>query len=195
MAYITSEQYKDAIFRQDAQHQLKVIFNGVVLEDADNYCEKFTLKSRILSNSSKVFSLDNFVSDEAQLVLHDINLDMVANPVDIQIGTLVGDDYEYVPIGIFNIQDLPTTDKNKTTIKLRDNSVRFDFNYNGQPLIDSEGVVVDEETGAKGVTNLPILNDICSQAGVACNIEEFAGSDDYMGSYEDSISGRTYILK
>lgn len=193
MAYITSEQYRDAVFSQDARHQLKVIFNGVELFDADNYCEKFTLKSRVLPNSSKVFSLDNFVSDEAQLILHDVPLEQIVGPVEIQIGTLVDNSYEYVPIGIFNIQDTPTTDKNKTTIKLRDNSVKFDFDYNAKPLIDSVGVVVDEETGNKGVTKLQILQDICQKAGVICNITEFIGSEDYVGSYDDSIKARAYI--
>lgn len=184
MAYITSEQYRDAVFNEDAKHQLKVIFNGVELEDADNYCEKFTLKSRILSNSSKLFSLDNFVSDEAQLILHDVDLEQVVGPVDIQIGTLVGDTYEFVPIGIFNIQDLPTTDKNKTTIKLRDNSVKFDFNYNAKPLMDANG---------GSATKLQILHDICSQAGVVCNITDFIGASDLVGSYDDSITARVYI--
>ena len=193
MAYITSEQYRDAVFNEDARHQLKVIFNGVELEDADNYCEKFTLKSRIISNSSKTFSLDTFVSDEAQLILHDIDLEQIVGPVEIQIGTLVGETYEYVPIGIFNIQGTPTTDKNKTTIKLRDNSVKFDFNYNAKLLIDTVGVVVDETTGAKAVTKLQILKDICSQAGIVCNVTNFLGSSDYVGFYDDSILARTYI--
>ena len=184
MAYITSEQYRDAVFNEDARHQLKVIFNGVELEDADNYCEKFTLKSRILSNSSKLFSLDNFISDEAQLILHDVDLEQVVGPVDIQIGTLVGDAYEFVPIGIFNIQDLPTTDKNKTTIKLRDNSVKFDFNYNAKPLMDAN---------SGSATKLQILQDICSQAGVVCNITDFSGASDLVGSYDDSITARVYI--
>ena len=193
MAYITSERYKEVIFSQDAKHQLKVIFNGTELFDSDNYCEKFTLKSRVMSNSSKVFSLDNFVSDEAQLILHDVPLENIVGPVEIQIGTLVDNSYEYVPIGIFNIQDTPTTDKNKTTIKLRDNSVKFDFDYNGKSLIDSEGFIVDEETGAKGVTKLQILQDICKQAGVNCRITEFIGSDEYVGSYDDTVKARTYI--
>ena len=184
MAYITSEQYRDAVFNEDARHELKVFFNGVELEDADNFCEKFTLKSRILSNTSKMFSLDNFISDEAQLILHDIDLEQVVGPVNIQIGTLVGDSYEYVPIGIFNIQDIPTTDKNKTTIKLRDNSVKFDFNYNAKPLIDANGGVA---------TKLQILQDICLMAGVNTNISDFIGSNDEVGSFDDSITARNYI--
>ena len=184
MAYITSEQYRDAVFSQDAKHQLKVIFNGVEFEDADNYCEKFTLKSRVMSNSSKVFSLSNFVSDEAQLILHDVDLEQVVGPVEIQIGTLVGDAYEFVPIGVFNIQDVPTTDKNKTTIKLRDNSVKFDFNYNAKPLMDAN---------SGSATKLQILQDICSQAGVVCNIADFIGAGDLVGSYDDSITARVYI--
>ena len=184
MAYITSERYKEVIYSQDCRHKLKIWFNDVELEDADIYCEKLTVSSRIIPNGSKVFMLENFISKEATLILHDIDLSVIKDQVKISIGTLVDNEYEYVPIGIFNIQDKPTTDNGKTTIKLRDNSVKFDFNYNGKELIDNNG---------GSATKLQILQDICNQAGVVCNITEFLGSEDLIGIYDNTITGRTYV--
>lgn len=184
MAYITSDRYKEVIYSQDCRHKIKIWFNDVELEDADIYCEKLTVSSRIIPNGSKVFMLENFISKEATLILHEVDLSIIKDQVRISIGTLVDNEYEYVPIGIFNIQDKPTTDNGKTTIKLRDNSVKFDFNYNGKELIDNNGGVA---------TLLQILQDICNQAGVVCNINEFLGSEDLIGIYDNTITGRTYV--
>ena len=185
MAYITSENYEKIIYSGGAEHRLKIWFNEVELEDADLYCEKLTVSSRVLSSgSSKVFTLDNFVSKELTLILHNIPLDSIVDQVKISLGTLVGEEYEYVPLGVFNIQDRPTTDKDKITIKLRDNSVKFDFGYNAQPLIETNGGTA---------TKMQILQDICNQAGVVCNITEFLGANGTVGVYDNTIKGRTYV--
>lgn len=184
MAYIVSDRYKQVIYSGDARNKLKILFNNVELQDADRYCEKLTIKSRIIPNGAKIFSLNNFISKEAELILHDIDTSIIQNQVSISIGTLVGNSYEYVPIGIFNIENQPTSDKNKTTIKLRDNSVKFDFNYNAQPLIEENG---------GSATKLQILQDICTQAGVTCNITSFIGSTDRVGIYDNTITARQYI--
>ena len=184
MAYIVSNDYKNIIYSGDARNKLKLSFNNVELENPDLYCEKLTIKSRIISNGSKSFSLNNFISKEAELILHNVDLSLIQDQVSISIGTLVGNSYEYVPIGIFNIQNQPTTDKDRTTIQLRDNSVKFDFNYNAQPLIEENG---------GSATKLQILQDICTQAGVTCNITSFIGYLDEIGVYDNSITARQYI--
>ena len=186
MAHNVSNEYKQVIYSGDAKNKLKLLFNNVELENADSYCEKLTIKSRIVPNGAKIFSLNNFISKEADLILHDIDTSIIQDQVSISIGTLVGNSYEYVPIGIFNIQDQPTNDKNRTTIKLRDNSVKFDFNYNAQPLIEQNGGVA---------TKLQILQDICSQAGVTCNITSFIGYLDEIGVYDNTITAREYISR
>ena len=184
MAYITSEEYQTQIYKQSNDHKIKILFNDIELENANILTEKLTVKSRILPNGSKTLSLSNFVSKEATLILHDIDVNEIKDPVSISIGTLVGNEYEYVPIGIFNIQDVPTTDGNKTTLKLRDNSIKFDFTYNALTLIESNG---------GPVTKKQILNDICSKVGVLVNVDSFEGENDLIDIYDDSITGRTYI--
>lgn len=180
----TKQEYESVIYSGDARHKLKILFNNVELEDADRYCEKLTKKGRIIPNGAKSFSLNNFVSTEIELILHDIDTSIIQDQVNISLGTLVNNTYEYVPIGIFNIQDTPTTDKNKTTIKLRDNAVKFDFNYNAQPLIEENG---------GSATKLQILQDICTKANVTCNITSFIGSTDLIGIYDNTITARQYI--
>lgn len=184
MAFKTSEKYKSVIYSGDCRHKLKLLFNGVELADADVYCESLKVTSRILPNGSTRFSLDNFISKEAELILHDIDTTIIQSPVNISIGTLVDGTYEYVPIGLFVVQDLPTTDKNKTTIKLRDYAVKFDFGYNAKDIIDENG---------GSATKLQILQDICNKAGVETDITKFYGSNSKIGIYDNTITGRTYI--
>ncbi len=181
MAYNTSNEYKEIIYSGDAKHRLVLSF----LENADTYCEKLTVKSRIIPNGSKVFGLGNFMSKEAELILHDINLENIPEQIEISIGTNIeANNYEDIPIGIFNISDKPTTDKNKTTFKLYDNAIKFDFGYNALPLIELNGGTV---------TKMQILQDICEKAGVELNVESFSGDDDEIGIYDNTITARTYV--
>lgn len=185
----TASEYKNIVYNQETHNKIRILFNGVDYfnDDADEYCESFELISRVIPNGSKVFMLENLVSQEATLVLHNIDTSIIQDQVSISIGTLVDEQnniYEYVPIGIYNIQELPTTDNGKTTILLRDNSVKLDFNYNAKPLID-------EHDGS--ATKLQILQDICSKAGITCNVNSFLGDSDLIGIYDNTITGRRYV--
>lgn len=191
MAYNVSSKYEQIIYSQSEKNKIKILFNGVRLENAGEYCEKFSVKSKLFADDgNKVFRLNDFVAREAELILHNVPLTQIVSPITIQIGTLVGNnplvesDYEWIPMGIFNIQDNPTTDKDKITIKLRDNAVKFDFKYNAEPLIKANG---------GKATKKQILLDICSKAGVQTNITSFLGDSDYVGTYDNTINGRIYI--
>lgn len=192
MAYNTSNNYKQIIYSGGSQHKLKIWVNNIDLEtligkEADRVCEKITRTSRVLSqDGSKRFTLDNFMSQEITLILHDIDPTILQDQIKISIGTLINsNNYEYVPLGIFNIQDTPTTDKNKTTIKLRDNRVKFDVPYNAKPLIDSLG---------GSATKKQILNDICTKSGVTNDVTTFLGEDDLIGTYDSTVNGNIYVI-
>jgi len=183
----TANEYKNIIYNQETKNKIRILFNNVELEDADEYCELFEVQSRVIPYGSKVFMLENLVSQEATLILHNIDTSIIQDQVSISIGTLVdsqNDIYEYVPIGIYNLQEIPTTDKGKTTILLRDNSVKLDFYYNAQPLIELNG---------GNATKLQILQDICYQAGITCNVLSFLGDSDEIGVYDNTIKGRQYV--
>ena len=184
MAYITSENYKETIYSSDVRHNLKIYFDGVELEDADVFCEKLTISSRIIPNGNNRFSLDNFISKEGTLILHDIDASQIKSPISISIGTLVGDEYEYVPIGMFMVEEAPVNDKNKITIKLRDFRVKFDFNYNAQPVIEENG---------GSASKWQIFQDICQQAGVETLVDNFLHSEELIGIYDNTIKATTYI--
>lgn len=139
MAFNVSNDYKRIIYSQNDDNDIKIWFNNVELANAGYLTEKLEGTFRVLANDGKKrFSLDNFVAKELTLTIHDVNLNAIQDQVKISIGTLVNNQYEYVPIGVFNIQDIPTTNNGTTTIKLRDNRVKFEFNYDAFPLIDNQ---------------------------------------------------------
>ena len=185
----TKEEFEDIIYSGESEHILKISFNGNELLNADEYCEKLTRTFRSLPNDGKKrFSLDNFMAQEIELIFHNLPQNLViADPVNISIGTLVdanNNTYEYVPLGIFNIIDNPVTDKDKTTIKLMDNRVKFDFCYNGKPLIDAHN---------GSASKMQILQDICTKAGVTCGVNNFLHSTDLIGTYDSTITATIYV--
>ena len=186
--YIKDNNYYNNLYSQDSRNKLKILFNGVELENADVYCEKIDRVARILPNDgNKVFSLDNFISTSLEVVLHNVDIDDIQDQVEISIGTLtdsINNIYKYVPLGVFNIQDKPENDNGKITLKLRDNRVKFDFNYNAKPLIDSLGGVA---------TKKQILNDICDKAGVVNRIESFNGENDTLAIFDNTIQASNYV--
>ncbi len=186
MAYNVSNTYKQVIYSQEDTNDLKIWFNDVELANAGVYCEKLTRIARILpDDGSKRFSIDNFISTSIELILHNVNMQDIQDQVKISIGTLVSSNtYEYVPLGVFNIQEEPINDNGKITLKLRDNRVKFDFNYNAQPLLETLG-------GA--ATKKQILDNICSQAGVTNTITTFNGASDLVGIYDNTIKASTYV--
>lgn len=195
MAYIPSEcsleEYEKVIYSGDAKNRLYVKHGDTIIgtngdNNASPFASKLTVKRRILKNGSKTITLNNFISQEIDLVLHDYKIEDLSEEIEIKIGTFIDsvNDYVYVPLGKFLIQDNPTTDKDKTTYKLRDFSVKFDFYYNGKPLIDANG---------GSATKMQILQDICEQAGVVCKINSFTGYNEKIGIYDNSVTARTYI--
>lgn len=184
--YSQESPYIDAIYSQDDKNDLKIYFNNVELEESGRYCEKITRIARIIPNDGKKrFSLDNFISTSVEVILHNVDLENIVDQVRIEIGTDVGNNtYQYIPLGIFNIQDTPEKDGNKVTLKLRDNRVKFDFNYNAQPLIESLGGVA---------TKKQILDDICEKAGVENTISSFNGDIDNVAIYDSTITGANYV--
>ena len=190
MAYINvSNDYEDVIYHKTGsgiQNKLKLSFNDIELENADNYCESITKSGRILKNNNKGFYLNDFPSQDITLILRNVDLSTIVEPVKISLGTLVNNVYEYVPLGTYNIIDKPKTDSDKIIVKLSDNAVKLDFYYDSKPLIEANG-----GSATKG----QIWNDIHEKAGLETNVTDFRGWNEPFGMYDNSIKARQYIAE
>ena len=203
MAYIptecTLEQYENQIYSGETDNVLYIKHGDIVIgTEAEDFASPFasslTWTRRLLKHGSKSFSLNNFIAQEINLVLHDYLIENLKEDIEIKIGTYIEEiqQYVYVPLGVYRVETAPTTDKGKTTYKLKDKSINFDFNYNAKPLIDSSNKT--DENGNRYVTKLDILLDICKQAKIEyVGVQDFLGYDDKIGIYDNTISGRVYI--
>lgn len=204
MAYIpnncTLEQYEEQIYSGDiGNNDLYIKHGNTVIGSqeegfASPFSSYFSLKRRILKSGSNIFSLDSFISHEIDLTLHNYKIEDVNEDIEIKLITFIDsiNTNVEVPLGIYKIQENPTTDNGKTTYKLRDKSVNFDFNYNAQPLIENSEHI--DESGNKYVTKLEILLDICSQANIEyVGTRTFYGYNDPIGIYDNTIKARQYV--
>lgn len=185
--HCTEEEYKEIIYSGNAEQNLKLWVNNVEIEDIDEYCEQITINSRVFPNGSETFNINELVSKQVEIIIHDLNPNLFNGEIRFSIGTLVDEEnsiYEYVPMGIFNIEDMPTTDNGVTTITLRDNSVKFDVPYNAQPLIEQSG---------GSATLKQILDDICGKCGVVSKVTTFPNQNKLIGIYDNSINARIYV--
>ena len=141
--YNTSDNYKSKVY--NVKHLLKVYINDTEINS------KYILDCK---PSRKAFSNDEFAlgSVEAQsieLKLYKSVVPTTINKIEIKSG-ITG---EIITVGIFNVDEISKDDDYTVTLKLRDNMIKFEFNYDGSNL-------------TYPATLLSVLQDICTKAGV-----------------------------
>lgn len=187
MAYTTSQTYKNIIYSGNAEQKLRLWVNNVEITDIEDYCEEITINNRIFPNGSETFNINDLIAKEVQIIVHDLQPSTFNGVIKFSIGALIDESnntYEYIPMGVFNIQEIPTTDGETTTITLRDNSIKLDVPYNAKPLLD-----LNDGTA----TLLQILNDICATCNLTTKITTFPNSNKLIGIYDNTINARIYV--
>lgn len=139
----TSNNYKSKVY--NVTHLLKVYINDEEINS------KYVLDCK---PSRKAFSSDEFAlgcveAQSIELKLYKSVVPSTINKIEIKSG-ITG---EIVPIGIFNVDEISKDDDYTVTLKLRDNMIKFEFNYDGSKL-------------TYPVTILAVLQDLCTKAGV-----------------------------
>lgn len=145
--YSTSNNYKSKVY--NVTHLLKVYINDTEIDS------KYILDCK---PSKKAFSSDEFVlgcveAQSIELKLYKSAVPSIINRIEIKSG-ITG---EVVPIGMFNLDEISKDDDYTVTFKLRDNMIKFEFNYNGKTLIDNNN-------GKAKI--IQVLQDLCTKAEV-----------------------------
>lgn len=141
--YDTSDSYKAKIY--NTPHSLKVFINDSEIDK--KYILSYKVEQQLFSNDE--FSLGSITAKSAELKLYKTAVPETINKVEIKSG-IIG---EIIPVGIFNVDDISKDDDYTITLKLLDNMIKFEFNYDGSKL-------------TYPATLLTVLQDICSKAGV-----------------------------
>ena len=99
--------------------------------------------------SNDEFTLGSVTAQAVELKLYKTAVPETINKVYIESG-ITG---EIIPIGYFNVDEISMNDDYTVTLKLLDNMIKFEFNYDGSKL-------------NYPCTILTVLQDICLKAGV-----------------------------
>lgn len=111
------------------------------------------------------FALGSTPSRYMEIRVHKSQVVSNINEVKLEYGIEINDEYEMIPIGVYNIDDISENDDDTVTMKLQDNMIKFEFNYDGSKLINQNNTV----------SLLEILQDICIKAGVELRFYFFFG--------------------
>lgn len=141
--YDTSDNYKAKIY--NAPHLLKVLINDIEIDS--KYILDCKPSNKLLTNNE--FELGSVISQSVDLQLYKTVVPDKINKVEIRSG-ITG---EIIPIGIFNVDEISKDDDYTVTLKLCDNMIKFEFQYDGSKL-------------KYPATLMTVLKDICSKAGV-----------------------------
>ena len=141
--YDTSDNYKAKVY--NVPHLLKVLINDVEIDS--KYILDCKLSNKLLTNNE--FELGSVISQSVDVQLYKTVVPDKITKVEIRSG-ITG---EIIPIGIFNVDEISKDDDYTVTLKLCDNMIKFEFQYDGSKL-------------KYPATLMTVLKDICSKAGV-----------------------------
>lgn len=143
--YQTSDNYKSKIYQSSTKHLLKIYINNIEIDK--RYILDCKTSQALFTNDE--FTLGSVTAQAVELKLYKGVVPNVINKIYIESG-IIG---EIIPIGYFNVDEISKDDDYTVTLKLLDNMIKFEFNYDGSTL-------------NYPTTLLTVLKDICSKSGV-----------------------------
>lgn len=146
--YQTSNNYKQKIL--NVKHLLKVYINGTEVKDI-----KSCKSSQILFTGEE-FAFGSTIAQEIELEVKSSLVPKTIETAYIESG-IQG---EIIPIGHFRLEDPVERNGRISIIKLIDDMVKFETNYNGSVL-------------NYPCTLIEVLQDICSKVGVELRLYFF----------------------
>lgn len=150
--YKTSDNYKEKIYASSTRHLLKVFINN--REVNSKYILEMKLSQQLFTNDE--FTLGAVTSKAIELKLYKTAIPKKINKIYIESG-ITG---EIIPIGYFNVDDISKDDDYTVSLKLLDDMIKFEFNYDGSTL-------------NYPCTIKQVLSHICSKAGVELRLYLF----------------------
>ncbi len=143
--YQTSDNYKAKIYEASTKHLLRIYINGIEVN------QKYILDCKLSQTlfSGEQFELGTVTAKAAELKLYKTAVPDNISKIYIESG-IAG---ESIPLGYFNIEEIKKEEDYTVSLKLLDDMIKFEFNYDGSKI-------------DYPCTILNVLQDICLKAGV-----------------------------
>lgn len=200
-------------FSKNAQTVLNIYFDNVLVNP--NYITKFKKGGTLFS---KEFELGSTPSQYIEIKIHKRANIKIPKKIRIEFGLLVNhaltvyevnkmlvgelsitpirslsshdENFEMIPIGIYNVDDYNDKDSNLITIKASDNIINLDSN---DGYYDITSILKEDTNKNKYATLVEIAEDICKKKGLELGSKSFLNSTKKMYVYDNSITAREYI--
>ena len=146
--YSNSNEYKNANLQPYRQFESRITIGNRIITNEE--VVSINLQQSIQQEAT--FTIGNTISSSLNLTfLHNDIETSDREIINLEIGLLANTDYEYIPLGIYNI-DLCNSNDTTTNITAYDNMVKFDISYeenNSQPTVHSIINRLSELTGVE----------------------------------------------
>ena len=156
--YTTSNEYKNANLQPYRQFESRITIGNRIITNEE--VVSINLQQSIQQEAT--FTIGNTISSSLNLTfLHNDIETSDREIINLEIGLLANSDYEYIPLGIYNI-DLCNSNDTTTNITAYDNMVKFDISYdenNSQPTVHSVINRLVELTGIEFAGTLSDYNN------------------------------------
>ena len=153
--YSTSQKWKERIY-ENVQSVFNIYIDDVLIDP--NYILDFKVGKTLFDDEE--LKLGSTSSRYIELQIYKNQVTENISQVKVDYGILINNEYEMIPIGIFNVDDYTDNDDNTLTVKCIDNMSKFEFNYDGSKL-------------TYPTTLMRVLEDICEKAGVEIGSSSF----------------------
>lgn len=181
---VVSNEFREKVYSGEALYTANLIINGQQVPI--NQIAKITIKSPIIDTSTETFYVGSFISQSITIKFK--NLDGIdiqsGNLVYLEIGEYVNDEYEYVPIGYFLIEEPKENYQETCEITCLDYAVKF------KPNIDYSPCFTD------GKANINVIAQyICDYFGVELetDLSQLPNSHIETGMFNSTVSGKQWL--
>lgn len=179
-----SEKFREQVYKGSSLYNAILTINDNLVPTSQ--IASIKIKSPIIDTSTETFYVGSFISQSITIKFKNLDgLDIASNNnVSLQIGQLVDNNYEYVYIGKYLIDDLDENYQQTCEITCLDYAVKF------KPNIDYSPCFVDDKTDVN-----TIIRYICEYFGVELetDIDSLPNGDIEVGTFDSTISGKQWL--
>lgn len=189
--YNVSEDFRKVLYSGEADYDCRLFIENELVPEEQ--IQSITISSPIIDTSTetgKVFHIGTFISKMITIKFKNLlGLKLANNPmVYLEIGLKVNDEYEYVPIGNFIIDDLAENYFTTCEITALDYAVKFKSNVNIETFFNQ----TDSE-GNKYIILEDLLIALCNNYGIELGFYPDVNLSKRVYVYDNSLSGKAYI--
>lgn len=185
MAYSVSDNYRKVIYSGGANHTALLTINNNSIPVKQ--IKKITISDPLFDNAQSTFNLGQYISKQIEIYFNNMDSIPLEGNVHLEIGTLVNNVYEYVPIGEFQIEYNETDYYDNCKLTCLDNAVKMKTN------VDYSSLITNDDGTITPVSLEELLKWLCNYYGIILGTYPKTNRNYLISTYDSTLSGKYYI--